>query len=162
MDVFQELQNLIDAVFYSFDNLLKSIPYPYVLLFVGIFPIFVLALALYFFEKKRSLEKEVLILRKKFETYTSIFNKKCEEVLTEKRNEIEDLIHEEVIPKSIEIFVKSDFFKSIAPNFDESQINEKKIKEELGKNVEYLEFTKDLDELLTNIKNETMEEIKKL
>jgi hypothetical protein len=162
MDVFQELQNLIDAVFYSFDNLLKSIPYPYVLLFVGIFPLFVLALALYFFEKKRSLEKEVLILRKKFETYTSIFNKKCEEVLTEKRNEIEDLIHEEVIPKSIEIFVKSDFFKSIAPNFDESQINEKKIKEELGKNVEYLEFTKDLDELLTNIKNETMEEIKKL
>jgi hypothetical protein len=162
MDAIQELQNLINTVFNSFDSLLKSIPYEYVLLFVGIFPIFVLALALYFFEKKRSLEKEVLILRKKFETYTSIFSKKCEEVLTEKRNEIEDLIHGELIPESIGIFVKSDFFKSIAPNFDESQINKEKIKEELEKNVEYLEFTKELDELLDDLKDETLEEIKKL
>ncbi len=162
MDVIQELQNLINTIFYSFDSFLKSLPYEYVLLFIGIFPIFVLASALYFFEKKRSLEKEVLILRKKFETYTSIFSKKCREVLTEKKDEIESLIHDEVVPESIEIFIKTDFFKSIAPDFDESQINKEKIKEELEKNVEYLEFEKELDELLTELKNETLEEIKRL
>ncbi|MGC8812042.1 MAG: hypothetical protein ACP5O8_00425, partial [Candidatus Aenigmatarchaeota archaeon] len=128
MDPLQEFQNLINTIFSSFDSFLKSIPYEYFLLFIGIFPIFVLALALYFFERKKSLEKEVLILRKKFETYTSLFGKRCEEVLTQKRNEIEDLIHEEIVPESIEIFMKTDFFKSLAPGFDESKVDKEKIK----------------------------------
>lgn len=162
MDPLIEIQNLINTFFSTFDSFLKSLPYEYVLLFVGIFPIFVLALALYFFEKKRSLEKEVLILRKKFETYTSIFGKKCEEVLTEKRNELEDLIHEEIVPEGIEIFMKTDFFKNIAPGFDESKLDRERIKTELKESVEYLELIKELDELLDELKHETIEEIRKV
>lgn len=156
------MQNLINWILFSFDSLLKSLPYEYVLLFVGIFPLFVLALALYFFERKKILEKDVSILRKKFETYASTFIKKCDEVLVEKRNEIEDLIHEEIIPESIKIFTKTELFKSIAPSFDESNIDEEKIKSELEKNVEYVEFTKDLSEILDRLKEEAIEEIKKL
>ncbi|MEM5834449.1 MAG: hypothetical protein QXQ69_01205 [Candidatus Aenigmatarchaeota archaeon] len=161
MDPIQALQNLITSLLSSFDSLLKSVPYEYILLFVGIFPIFVLALALYFFEKKKSLEKDVSILRKKFETYASNFMRKCEEVLIEKRNKIEDLIHKEVIPESIRIFIKTELFKSLAPTFDETKIDKESIKTELEKNVEYVEFTKKLSEFLDNIEKETIEDIKK-
>ncbi|MEM7818655.1 MAG: hypothetical protein QW403_00715 [Candidatus Aenigmatarchaeota archaeon] len=162
MDPIQEFQNMVNWILSSFDSFLKSLPYEYVLLFVGVFPLFVLALALYFFERKRALERDVSILRKKFETYASTFFKKCDEVLTEKRNDIEDLIHEEIIPQTIKIFTKTEFFKSIAPGFDESKLDEEKIKSELENNVEYLELTKDLSDILDKIKDEAIEDIKKL
>ncbi|MEM7825676.1 MAG: hypothetical protein QW412_02350 [Candidatus Aenigmatarchaeota archaeon] len=160
-DLIEEIQNLITTFFSTIDNLLKSVPYEYFLIFIVTFPVLMLALALYFFEKKRRLENEVSVLRKKFETYNLIFSRKCEEVLREKRNELEDLIHEEIIPESIEIFMKTNFFKSIASGFDESKIDREKIKTELKENVEYMELVRDIDKLLEEFKETTVEEIKK-
>ncbi|MCS7106244.1 MAG: HTTM domain-containing protein [Candidatus Aenigmarchaeota archaeon] len=161
MDPLQALGNLLNSILFSFDSLLRSVPYEYLLLFVGIFPLFMLALALYFFERKKALEKDVSVLRKKFETYASTFFNKCDEVLTEKKSEIEGLIEEKVIPESIKIFTKTEFFKSIAPNFDGSQLDKEKIKAEVEKTTEYLELKKELSELLDKIKNEAVENIKK-